>query len=229
MSKKQQIISILIVVIIILLSSAFTYIKASKTNETTNLKDTSQIPTTTEETINQALETPEQVKGIYMTGYVFANNKLRNNLIKLVEETELNSIVIDLKDPAGKLMFEPKDELLKPWPLSKTALTYDDYYKILKELQAKNIYTIARITTFQDSTAAENFRSLALKNYGGGLWRDYRGVAWLDMTNNKSWDLVIAQAKEAIEISFDEIQFDYIRFPSDGNIKNIVYSNFPSG
>jgi len=126
-------------------------------------------------------------------------------------------------------MFKPNNELLKPWPISKSALDTEAYRKILADLQSDGIYTITRITTFQDSTAAENFKYLALKNKSGGIWRDFRNVAWLDMTDPGYWDLVAAQAQEAKDIGFDEIQFDYIRFPSDGNIKNIAYANFPAG
>jgi hypothetical protein len=183
-----------------------------------------------EEEISTAIKplpTPVKVKGIYMTGYAFSNSKFRQQLIDLAENTELNALVIDFKDPAGKLMFKPQDELLKNWPLSKTSLAYNDYQQIITDLQNKNIYTIARITTFQDPTAVAAFKNLALKNINGGIWLDNRGISWLDMTNPDSWDLVVRQAREAKEIGFDEIQFDYIRFPSDGNIKTISYGNFP--
>jgi hypothetical protein len=228
MPNKWQI--TILVVILLIITSAFVFIKIGKTNELEDIKtkqDTNLIDVITKP-INQPLKTPEKVKGIYMTGYVFARQDLRNKLIKLVDDTELNALVIDFKDPNGKLMFEPQNDLLKTWPLSQSALSYEAYQKILQELQDKNIYTIARITTFQDSTGANTFRDSALKNKNGGLWLDYRGVSWLDMTNSKSWDLVVTQTKEAVLIGFDEIQFDYIRFPSDGNIKNIAYANFPS-
>lgn len=226
MSKQWQIILLLIVVVIF--SSGFIFIKIGKTNIIEN-QATFATSTSIAITPPQQLPTPTKVKGVYMTGYYFASTKLRTSLIKLINDTELNTLVIDFKDPSGKLMFSPQNELLKKWPVSKSALTYTDYQNIIQDLQQQKIYTIARITTFQDPTAAATYRDLALKNNSGGLWQDNRGLTWLDMTNPGSWDLVIAQAQEAAAIGFDEIQFDYIRFPSDGNIKNITYYNLPMG
>lgn len=171
------------------------------------------------------LKTPEKVKGIYMTGYVFSNQILREKLIKLIKETELNSVVIDIKDAQGRIMFEPKLNDLKNWPKSPVTINYDEYQKKLTELQAENIYTIARITTFQDPEPAKKFNQLTLKTKTGGIWYDYRGLSWFDMTNQDVWDLIIKQTEEAYLIGFDEVQFDYIRFPSDGNLKTIQYKN----
>lgn len=176
-----------------------------------------------------SLKTPDKVKGIYLTGYTFSSKKRRTELIDLVKNTELNTLVIDFKDPAGKLMFAPISEAIINWPISPAALDRQDYIDILNQLQMENIYTIARITTFQDPTAVKAFPDLALKNKAGGIWLDYKGVSWLDMTSEAVWDLVSVQAKEAALIGFDEIQFDYIRFPSDGNIKQIQYHNFVEG
>ena len=116
----------------------------------------------------EVLVTPDKVKGIYLTGYTFSNKKRREQLINLVKATELNSIVIDFKDPSGQLMFTPTSEKLKDWKLSKVSLEREDYKNILSQLQAEQIYTIARITTFQDPTAVKTFPELALKNKDGG-------------------------------------------------------------
>ncbi len=175
------------------------------------------------------LKTPEKVKGIYMTGYVFSNQILREKLIKLIKETELNSVVIDIKDAQGRIMFKPKSNELKDWPQSPALINYDEYQKKLTELQSENIYTIARITTFQDPEPAKKFNQLTLKTKTGGVWYDYRGLNWFDMTNQGVWDLIIKQTEEAYLIGFDEVQFDYIRFPSDGNLKTIQYKNLKTG
>jgi len=195
-----------------------------------NLKnETENNQNKTKETVSEnkikPLKTPEKVKGIYMTGYVFSNKTLREKLIKLTKETELNTVVIDIKDAYGKIMFKPQTKELENWPQSQASLNYQDYQNILEELQSENIYTIARITTFQDPEPSKIFNNLILKTKNGGVWRDYRGLSWFDMTNQDVWDLIAIQAQEAYLIGFDEVQFDYIRFPSDGNLKTIQYKN----
>ncbi len=176
-----------------------------------------------------SFSTPEKVRGIYLTGYSFANKKERDRLISFVDETIINTMVIDIKDTTGKLMFSPQNEKLKKIPLSKYALKNVEFVKLLKNLEDKKIYTIARITTFQDPTAVKIFPELALKNRYGKIWKNYGGVSWLDMTNKDAWEIPVLLAKEAYYLGFDEVQFDYIRFPSDGNLRTIKYKNPPKG
>ncbi|HNW09033.1 MAG TPA: putative glycoside hydrolase [bacterium] len=177
----------------------------------------------------EPLATPEKVKGIYLTGNTFASASRRDYLIKLVERTELNAVVIDVKDHRGRLAYDPNSPFLATIPTSSIAMANNDYKEILETLQAKNIYTIARITNFQDPAAVASFPELALKNQTGSVWQDFKGMVWLDMTNPASWQIPIEQAKDAALIGFDEVQFDYIRFPTDGNIKQIAYANPPVG
>jgi hypothetical protein len=216
-----------LILILIILAVSFVFLKTDVAKQILPAKEATA--TTTPTIINNPLKTPEKVKGIYITGNAFALAKKRDQLFNLVKRTELNTVVIDIKDNRGKLLFQPTSEELKDWPLSSVKLNYDDFKNILSDLQDNNIYTIARITTFQDSVAAEVYKEAALKNTSGNLWRDYRGIAWLDMTNPQSWKLVTELTKEAEVIGFDEVQFDYIRFPSDGNIKTIKYYDLPSG
>lgn len=175
--------------------------------------------------IATALPTPEKVKGIYMSGYNFYRSSQRQKYIDFVQETELNTLVIDIKGSEGHFMFSPQSSLLQHWPLSKFSLDYDEYKNALAELQNLGIYTIARVTTFQDPSAVRAFPHLALKDNNGNVWENFQGVSWLDMTLEESWDLPIEQAKEAFRVGFDEVQFDYIRFPSDGYISRIKYGN----
>ncbi|NCN07727.1 hypothetical protein GW933_03465 [Candidatus Falkowbacteria bacterium] len=213
--------------------SAFLILIESGINVSFNLfSDQQQKVAAEEEMVSPypvAMKTPKIVKGIYLTGYTFSNNRRRTELVDLVKTTELNTIVIDFKDPAGKLMFAPISENIINWPTSSVALDRDEYKAILDDLQTNNIYTIARITTFQDPTAVKTFPDLALKNKSGSVWFDYKGVSWLDMTSEAVWNLVASEAIEAALIGFDEVQFDYIRFPSDGNIRQIQYHNFSDG
>ncbi len=175
----------------------------------------------------KALSTPEKVKGIYATGFSFASKKRRSELIKLIEDTELNTLVIDVRDNAGKLMFVPDQDLLKNFPVSSAAFSRENFSKILKDMQDKGIYTVARVVTFQDTISAELYPKNALKNKNNNAWYNYNGIGWLDPTKPEAWKIPLAVAKEAESLGFEEIQFDYIRFPSDGALSKIAYSDLP--
>ena len=173
------------------------------------------------------LPMPKMVKGIYMTSDSFVRKESRNRLIKLIEETELNTVVIDIRDRHGKMIFKPLEQKIADTPLSSIAKERTEIIKFLEELQSKNIYTIVRIVTLQDTYSAEKFPNLALKKKNGNIWYNHLGLAWLDMTNPNAWEIPLAYANEAIDLGFDEIQFDYIRFPTDGYLSTIAYKNPP--
>lgn len=174
---------------------------------------------------NSPLPTPTKVKGIYMTGYTFHSERRRNELFKLIKKTELNTVVVDIQDPHGNLMFPVEDETVKKIKTSNISISREKFRGILAELQKAGIYTIARVTTFQDEGAVRVFPELNLKNKAGYNWKNYKGIGWLDMTNKESWEIPLKKAQESAKIGFDEVQFDYIRFPSDGRISQIHYSN----
>lgn len=227
--KKIPVFIILPILSLIVLLSSFSIIyKANDIKIVSVFQGRSQVKA--EEEVKspypKALEVPDKVKGIYMTGYTFSSNSRRNYLVDLIKRTELNSIVIDIKDPSGKFVFPPASEDLQDWPISPVAMEREEYANLLSELQKSGIYTIARIITFQDPMAVKTFPDLVLKNKWGGVWYDYKGVAWMDMTNPEFWKLPVEQAREAALIGFDEVQFDYIRFPSDGATSQIAYHSF---
>lgn len=176
---------------------------------------------------NMSLETPEKVKAIYITGYTFSRKSRMEEITDMIERTELNAIVIDIKDPNGYYMFTPENEKLSKLPVSKVAFDNNEFREIMANLQDKNIYTIARVLTFQDDRAARLLPDVALKNKWGGNWTNWKGIQWLDITSEEAWEIPVLKAREAISLGFDEVQFDYIRFPSDGNISAIKYKNPP--
>lgn len=164
---------------------------------------------------------PVKVKGIYMSGSVFNSNSLFNNLRELVVQTELNALVIDMKDDMGYLT-APLDI-----PLSKeiNARTHKgaDIKENLKIIAENNIYPIARIVVFKDPTLAEGNPELSIKGSDGKPWRDRKGLAWVDPHNKEVWKYAVDVAKEAAKLGFREIQFDYVRFPTDGDVKSATY------
>lgn len=164
---------------------------------------------------------PEQtVKALYLTAYSAGNPKKLDEIIKLIDETELNAVVIDIKDYSGQVLYNSQVGLIKQLGLKDNRL--GDVGALIKKLHDHNIYVIARQTVFQDPELAEKRPEWAIKDKRGGLWRDRKGLAWVDAANKKIWRHNLNIAQEAVALGFDEINFDYVRFPSDGDMKNIV-------
>lgn len=180
---------------------------------------------TSDQPAYQILIKPKMIenKGIYLTGYTAGNKFRRAELVDLINQTELNSIVIDIKDYSGKIFFDTQIPLAEE--IKSEEIRIPDLADWLKELKKEGIYTIARIVVFQDPYLAEKKPELALKAKNGGIWRDKKGLSWVDPTQKLVWDYNLDLAKEAVELGFEEINFDYIRFPSDGDISQIVYAN----
>lgn len=169
------------------------------------------------------LPTPKVQKAIYMTSCVAGTPSFRDDLVKLVEETELNSLIIDIKDYSGMLSFFPKSEELKEFVSDRCRAP--DMKEFIETLHDKGIYVIGRITVFQDPFLAKRRPDLAVKKASdGSTWKDYKGISFTDPGSKEVWDHAIAIAKESYAIGFDELNFDYIRFPSDGPMSDITFT-----
>jgi hypothetical protein len=177
------------------------------------------------------VDTPAPVKGLYMTSWTAGTPSLRNNLIKIIEDTELNTVVIDIKDYTGKIIFPIINPDLKKFGSEEIRIS--DLQEFIESLHKKNIYVIARIAVFQDAYFVNHRPDLAVKNKNGtAVWKDRKGISWIDPGSEEYWNYIILLSKEARKIGFDEINFDYIRFPSDGNMQDISYpwsSTTPKG
>lgn len=162
-----------------------------------------------------------KVRGIYVSAWIAATPNLLDPLLEWVENTVLNAVVIDVKDDYGKIPWRTE----VAWAVQHNA--YDTRLRnidaLMERLEAAEIYPIARLVAFKDSAMAEAKPELAVRNASGGIWRDRSGAAWLDPHNWKTWQYLIDVAKEAVAKGFREIQFDYVRFPSDGNVSVIRY------
>ncbi|PIQ68196.1 MAG: hypothetical protein COV91_05405 [Candidatus Taylorbacteria bacterium CG11_big_fil_rev_8_21_14_0_20_46_11] len=169
------------------------------------------------------LEAPDAVKAIYMTSCVVGTPSFRNDLVQLVEETELNSLIIDIKDFSGFLSFKPENPELTDL-VSKRCMA-PDMKAFIKTLHEKGIYVIGRITVFQDPVLTLRRPDLAVKKKSDGTtWKDYKGLAFADVGSKEVWDYVVSIAKESYAIGFDELNFDYVRFPSDGPMSDISFT-----
>jgi hypothetical protein len=167
---------------------------------------------------------PKEVRGFYMTAYSAGAPKLRAGLFAYAKRNDLNSVVIDVKDGNGLLSFMPRSESLQAHAPEKS--TIPDLDAVLKEAGDAGLYRIARVFVFQDPMYVKRFPAEAIQKAGGGVWADYKGVTWVDPASKAAWRYNVDVAKEIYARGFDEVQFDYIRFPSDGNIKSIVYRHY---
>lgn len=164
---------------------------------------------------------PEFVRGVHLTAWVAGSKKGREKIEALLKETELNTVVIDIKEYEGEV-YVPGVPLAQEYKLFVNAIP--DLKEYIAQLKAKGIYTIARIVVFKDNLLARKKPELAVKNPDGSLWRDHRKVVWLDPYNKQAWEYILSVASCAVSAGFEEIQFDYIRYPSDGDIKQCRYS-----
>lgn len=169
------------------------------------------------------VETPEEVRAIYMTSWVAGTSSMRERLIEIIDETEINAVVIDIKDDTGKISFNIDKEPFKS--LGSTENRIPNITEFIARLHEKNVYVIGRIATFQDPYLIKKWPEEAVKTKTDPdkLWRDRKGLGWFDAGSEKVWDYVTKLAEESYAIGFDEINFDYIRFPSDGNMQDIYF------
>ena len=167
----------------------------------------------------------EGVRGIYLTGWS-AGTKRFDALVGLVDRTELNAMVIDAKDD-GNIYFETDIPLAKATPgVQKHAYKPD---KVLPVLEQHHIYSIARIACFRDTPMATAHPEMAVQDAQGHVWHDKSHHAWLNPYNKAAWDYNIDIGLEAIKYGFKEVQFDYVRFPSEGDINKLHYPGKKEG
>ncbi|MFZ5942633.1 MAG: putative glycoside hydrolase [Bacillota bacterium] len=155
-----------------------------------------------------------KARGIYLTGNTVALKDKYPQMLELVETTELNALVIDVKNDHGLMSYTSEIEIVGQVDANYKA-PVKNMKEVLADLKERDIYPIARIVVFKDPNLPEKRPEWALQKKSGGVWRDKKGVAWVNPYEKKVWDYNIAIAKEAALMGFREIQFDYIRFPEN--------------
>ena len=161
-----------------------------------------------------------KVKGIYVTG-AMAGTSGMEELIALVDRTELNAMVIDVKNDEGRVVYEMDTPAVSA--VGSAQKLVSDMPELIRTCKEHGIYLIARIVAFRDPFLAENRTDLALHNTDGSLFRDSSGLAWVNPYQKEVWEYLLEIAEEAARIGFDEIQFDYIRFSTDGGMKHVDF------
>lgn len=200
-----------------------TQISEAPTPEPTTVPDT---PTPTPEPTAAPTPVPEKkdvkVKGLYLTGWSAGNKERMDYYINLVNETELNTLVIDIKNDDGIVSYESKVPAVVE---AGTYLKKFDVEQLLETLHSKDIYVIGRVVCFRDPAYSKKYPDRAIKHVKGGLWREEKNnsdMTWLNPCDERNWKYIVDIAKEAVELGFDEIQFDYVRFP-DGTRSNMDF------
>ncbi|KQY82952.1 GTP-binding protein [Paenibacillus sp. Root52] len=150
------------------------------------------------------------VKGIYVTAYSAGGARMKE-LLELVDNSELNSMVIDIKDDLGYITYPTENKTLLEMGTSQPFIR--DIDALMKRLQKHDVYPIARVVVFKDTILAEKNPELSFKNKDGSVWANSKGDSFVNPYSKEVWDYNVAIAKEAAKLGFKEIQFDYVRFP----------------
>jgi len=167
-------------------------------------------------------------KGIYVTGYSAASGKI-DDLIALADRTAINAFVIDVKDDNGNMLFY-SETAEKYSPSGNNRFYIKDMDAFMTKMKENNIYTIARIVTFKSPRyAKDNPDKAILRRSTGAVYQSQDGVRWASPYDRDLWDYNVGVAKEAAALGFNEIQFDYVRFPASGGGKldsSLDYRNY---
>lgn len=196
--------------------------KNNKSEETNEQKSQSQDQTDKEEVKKQFKDI--KVRALYITGATIGEKRNLEHIIELAKTTEINSIVLDIKDD-GKVFYDSAIPEVSQYKAGNVLYNVDE---VLKTLHDNNIYVIGRITCFKDPVLATKRADLAIKRPNGRLWLENGRTPWASPYNEEVWKYNIDIAKEAVDKGFDEIQFDYVRFPAAKKSEVFYGKDIPS-
>jgi len=161
-----------------------------------------------------------EARGLYLTSWV-AGTKRFHEIADGVSRSGLNALVIDIKDCTGKVGYDSLVPMVAEIKARERRIR--DLDGVLAYCRERGIHTIARIAVFQDPVLADAKRELAVKTSSGSVWTDNKGQSWVDPASRCVWKYNVDLAKEAAARGFNEVQFDYVRFPTDGRLTGLVY------
>jgi len=161
----------------------------------------------------QLLPSRANVKALYVNAWAFGSPRLWQ-LLRLADETEINAFVVDVKDDTGCLLYPSAVPTAQQIGANRCARARDARAR-LDTLLVHGIYPIARIVVAKDPLLAEHRPQWSVHLEDGELWRDRIGSAWVDAYNDSVWIYAAQLAEEAVRMGFDEVQFDYVRFPDE--------------
>lgn len=226
--NKKIIINVIIALAVIVAISWWSLDTPSVPAAGANLKDKKGSVNTDKKLSVQTPNEPVKLKNVkvralYLTGHTVNKDDDLNHFIELAKKTEINSYVVDIKDDDGKIGYATNI------PLAKEVNGWQSKYnpeKVIKEFHKNGIYVIGRLVCFKDPILANQKLDRAIQSTKGGVWRDRKGLAWLNPYNKDNWEYIVEVAKEALAKGFDEIQFDYVRFSNDGVKSTMDFSQY---
>lgn len=166
---------------------------------------------------------PSVIKGLYLTRWSAGSPKKVESILDLTKKTGLNAVVIDIKDYSGHLAYKMNLQGYMGGGISDEIAILKPN-TLIKRFHDAGIYVIGRISVFQDVALSEAHPELALQNKTTGkTWFDGKNLSWLDPAARPVWDYIVAITEDALSRGFDEVNFDYVRFASDGKLSDIKY------
>jgi len=157
-------------------------------------------------------------KALYLSSFGANSSKLMGNAKELIANTEINALVIDIKMDRGQIAFKTANPTANAIG-AQDLILFKDLKKFVADLKSEGIYTIARIVTFKDTPVVTANPTAGVHRADGSLFKDKEGLYWVDASRPQAWNYPIAIAKESAAAGFDEIQFDYVRFPDTKGVR----------
>jgi hypothetical protein len=174
----------------------------------------------------QRVPRPDSMRALYVNAWAAGSRSRMAELIRIADATEVNAFIIDIKESDTFLTYDSTAiALAKEIGADQRPAT--KWLKALVDtLNAHGIYSVARIVVFKDRMLADKKPDMAIRHVNGGLWKDKKGGAWVNPYDQRVWDYNIAIAKEALDMGFSELQWDYVRFPDVTNTMRATM-NYP--
>lgn len=154
----------------------------------------------------------KDIHGIYVSAYVAGTKNMMDEMISHIDETSINAVVIDVKNDEGNIVFDMDSELIDE--LGVVKILVKDMQGLIDTLHEHDIYVIARCVAFRDPLIDETHPEWMLKTAAGEVYEDNKGFNWMDPRNEAARNYLIEVALKCKEAGFDEVQYDYVRFPT---------------
>lgn len=164
---------------------------------------------------------PAEIRGVHVTMALASLDGKLDDYLDLADEG-LNTLQLDVKDENGEVAFRrPAVPLARA---VNAARTYYDPRRAARRAEARGIYLIGRVVVFEDPVLSQARPGMAIRRRDGGVWTNSAGLGWTNQYDRRVWKYNVDIAVAAVRAGFDEIMFDYVRFPTDGDLASAVFA-----